>query len=132
MNDNIQIRAMAFLSAFPAKQFQLPMSEQPWPHRSDLAHALEHIEDLCKALHEATALPSAPIAETLTHARELLGLSLAEAAKMAGISKSHLWEIEAGRHVNPSLETMRGLSRALGLKPSAWFTQPLIAEAMKP
>jgi DNA-binding XRE family transcriptional regulator len=131
MSDNIELRAMAFLSAFPATQFEFPASDQPWPHRSDLALALEYIEELCKALHDAKAGASESIGDSIKHARESRDLSLAETAKMAGMTKAHLWEIESGRATNPSLEIMRGLSRALELRPAIWFSVPLIAEAVE-
>jgi transcriptional regulator with XRE-family HTH domain len=35
--------------------------------------------------------------------REKLGLSLQEVANRAGITKSHMWELERGRAVNPSV-----------------------------
>lgn len=44
-----------------------------------------------------------------------LGLSLQEVADRAGITKSHMWELEQGRAVNPTVRTVYGLSRALGI-----------------
>jgi DNA-binding XRE family transcriptional regulator len=46
---------------------------------------------------------------------EKLGLSLQEVANRAGITKSHMWELEQGRAVNPTIWTVYGLSRALGV-----------------
>lgn len=47
--------------------------------------------------------------------RAVLGLSLQEVADRAGITKSHMWELEQGRAVNPTVWTVYGLSRALGV-----------------
>lgn len=47
--------------------------------------------------------------------RGTLGLSLQEVADRAGITKSHMWELERGRAVNPTIWTVYGLSRALGV-----------------
>lgn len=47
--------------------------------------------------------------------RSRLGLSLQEVADRAGITKSHMWEIEAGRSVNPTIRTVYGLAIALGI-----------------
>jgi len=47
--------------------------------------------------------------------RATLGLSLQEVANRAGITKSHMWELEQGRAVNPTVWTVYGLSRALGV-----------------
>ena len=46
--------------------------------------------------------------------RKRLGLSLKEVANRASITKSHMWELEQGRAVNPTIWTVYGLSRALG------------------
>lgn len=47
--------------------------------------------------------------------RKVLDLSLQEVADRAGITKSHMWELEQGRAVNPTIWTVYGLSRALGV-----------------
>lgn len=47
--------------------------------------------------------------------RAALGLSLQDVAERAGITKSHMWELEQGRAVNPTIWTVYGLSRALGV-----------------
>ncbi len=43
------------------------------------------------------------------------GLSLQTVADLAGITKSHMWELENGRSVNPTVWTVYGLSKALGV-----------------
>lgn len=120
MND-VNLRAISFVAGFPDQQFQFPNSEEPWPHRADLALALELIQDLGEALALERKRPSTPINEVLREAREAAGYSLADVAKMAGISKSQLWEIETARNHNPTLNTIRNLTRALGLRPAQWF-----------
>lgn len=47
--------------------------------------------------------------------RKALDLSLQEVADRAGITKSHMWELEQGRAVNPTVWTVYGLSQALGI-----------------
>lgn len=47
--------------------------------------------------------------------RAALKLSLQEVADAAGITKSHMWELEKGRAVNPTVWTVYGLAKALGV-----------------
>lgn len=47
--------------------------------------------------------------------RERLDMSLQEVADRAGITKSHMWELEQGRSVNPTIATVHGLAKALGI-----------------
>jgi transcriptional regulator with XRE-family HTH domain len=54
------------------------------------------------------------IAERVQRERERAGMSLTELAKRAGISKSTLSQLESGTG-NPSMETLWGLSVALGV-----------------
>ncbi|MTV64537.1 helix-turn-helix domain-containing protein, partial [Streptococcus pneumoniae] len=42
--------------------------------------------------------------------RNLLGLSLQTVADHAGLTKSHIWDLEAGKAKNPSLNSMIGIS----------------------
>lgn len=44
-----------------------------------------------------------------------LGLSLQDVADRAGITKSHMWELEQGRAVNPTVRTVHGIAKALGI-----------------
>ena len=55
------------------------------------------------------------IARVMIERRGLLGLSLQEVADRAGLTKSHIWEIEAGNARNPSLNAMVGIAKALGV-----------------
>lgn len=47
--------------------------------------------------------------------REQHGLSLQAVADRAGLSKSHVWELEQGRSRNPTVDTAVRLSRAFGV-----------------
>lgn len=47
--------------------------------------------------------------------REKQDLSLQEVADRAGITKSHMWELEQGNAVNPTVRTVYGLAKALGV-----------------
>lgn len=47
--------------------------------------------------------------------RKKLNLSLQDVANRAGITKSHMWELENGRAVNPTIATVNGLAKALGI-----------------
>ena len=51
--------------------------------------------------------------------REALGLSLADAAKLAGWGKNrgHWFDIESGRKPNPTLKTLVQMAAALKCKP---------------
>lgn len=49
----------------------------------------------------------------IRHARERNGLSLSQAAKLIGCTKSHLWDLEQKRSTNPTIKTLVGISRAL-------------------
>lgn len=45
--------------------------------------------------------------------RTALGLSLRELADAAKLTKNHVWDMERGRSVNPTIETLCGLAEAL-------------------
>lgn len=49
----------------------------------------------------------------LKEARIVKGFSLSDLAKLAGTTKAHVWDLEQGRAVNPTLGTLKGLSTAL-------------------
>ena len=55
------------------------------------------------------------IAIRMAETRALRKLSLREVADRAGISKSHIWELEQGRSPNPTIATAVALCRALGV-----------------
>lgn len=43
------------------------------------------------------------------------GMSLQDVADRAGLSKSHIWEIEQGRATNPTIGTAVAIAAALGV-----------------
>lgn len=53
------------------------------------------------------------LAKKIAWARDGRGESLETVAKLAGITKSHLWDLERGRSKNPTVRTLAGLSEAL-------------------
>ena len=55
------------------------------------------------------------IAARVSDLRKQRGLSLQEVADRAGITKSHVWEIEQGRSRNPTIATAVGVASALGV-----------------
>jgi transcriptional regulator with XRE-family HTH domain len=48
----------------------------------------------------------------LKHAREKQSLSLSEAARLIGCTKSHLWDLEQGRSNNPTIKILAALACA--------------------
>jgi transcriptional regulator with XRE-family HTH domain len=53
--------------------------------------------------------------KTITGHRSDLGISLQDLATRAGITKTHLWDLEQGRSVNPTVQTLIGLANALAI-----------------
>lgn len=50
--------------------------------------------------------------------RELRGMSLEAVGQAAGLTKSHVWEMEKGRAVNPTVNAVWGLASALCVTPA--------------
>ncbi|EZP74410.1 anaerobic benzoate catabolism transcriptional regulator [Sphingomonas paucimobilis] len=50
--------------------------------------------------------------------REMRDMSLQAVADAAGLTKSHVWELEQGRSINPTVNAVRGLSEALSVSPA--------------
>lgn len=55
------------------------------------------------------------IADRMSALREARNLSLQEVADSAGLTKSHIWELEKGRTSNPTVTTVVALARAFGV-----------------
>ncbi len=55
------------------------------------------------------------IAERCLELRKDRDLSLQDVADRAGLSKSHIWELEHGRAKNPTVDTAIRLARAFGV-----------------
>lgn len=50
--------------------------------------------------------------------REMRGMSLEAVGKAADLTKSHVWELEKGRAINPTVNAVWGLSAALCVSPA--------------
>lgn len=50
--------------------------------------------------------------------REMRGMTLQQVGEAAGLTKSHVWEMERGRAVNPTVNAVWGLSAALSVSPA--------------
>lgn len=65
--------------------------------------------------------------------RAMRELSLQEVADAAGLTKSHVWELEKGRSINPTVNAVWGLATALCVSPAMLLglddKMPLIAPA---
>jgi transcriptional regulator with XRE-family HTH domain len=55
------------------------------------------------------------IAQRMSSMRAARRLSLQEVADSAGLTKSHIWELEQGRTANPTVTTVVAVSRAFGV-----------------
>jgi len=76
------------------------------------AEAMQAVADAAMQIKKTSQLS---MREMLTDERARLNLSLQEVADRAGITKSHMWELEQGRAVNPTVRTVHGLAKALGI-----------------
>lgn len=50
--------------------------------------------------------------------REMRGMTLQEVGSAAGMTKSHVWELERGKSINPTVNAVWGLSAALCVSPA--------------
>lgn len=74
--------------------------------------------ELAAAMREEIgALPEniLTLGEEVKAARAHSRMSLQDVADAAGFTKSHVWEVEAGRARNPTIGFVSGLSKALGV-----------------
>lgn len=67
---------------------------------------------------KATAGLRSFLGSQIRMAREESGLSLSQAAGFAGITKSHLHDLETGRSNNPTVKVLWGLGFALNCRPA--------------
>jgi transcriptional regulator with XRE-family HTH domain len=65
------------------------------------------------------AFNAAAFSKRMRKLREARDMTLQEVADASGITKSHVWEMEQGRSVNPSVNAIWGLARALAVSPAA-------------
>ena len=64
----------------------------------------------------------API--TLKTARQLKGITQTELAELAGVDQTTISDLEIGRNLNPSWETVARIALALGVEPFELFPLP--------
>lgn len=50
--------------------------------------------------------------------RDLRGMTLQQVADASGMTKSHVWELEQGKSVNPTVNAVWGLALALTVTPA--------------
>jgi transcriptional regulator with XRE-family HTH domain len=67
----------------------------------------------------------------IARARADARMSLDEVARAAGLTKSHVWELEQGRARNPTIRAVSGLATALGV-PFLRLAQAAMNSSAKP
>lgn len=70
--------------------------------------------------------PAIELGELVRRYRGELRLSLDDVARLAGSTKSHIWEIEDGRSSNPTVRMVQGLAVALGIPSGVVFQAALV------
>lgn len=80
-----------------------------------LLEARAQIDFALRSLGYRAPVMKGDLANRILQRRTELRLSLQEVADRAGITKSHAWELEQGRAVNPTVNTIHGLACALGV-----------------
>lgn len=60
----------------------------------------------------------AALATRMKLLREMRGMTLQGVADAAGMTKSHIWALEQGKSVNPTVSAVWGLSAALCVSPA--------------
>lgn len=66
----------------------------------------------------ATKFDGAALGARMKLLRELRDMSLQAVADASGLTKSHVWELEQGRSVNPTVNAVWGLAAALCVSPT--------------
>lgn len=64
------------------------------------------------------------LADKVKALRKNCGLTLEQVAQRAGTTKSHVWEIEQGKSVNPTIKLVGGLCRAFGVSMTEFLSDP--------
>jgi len=64
--------------------------------------------------------------------RSSLKLSLQNVADRAGMSKAHVWELEQGRAVNPTVSSLFAISRAIGVSVSELLGEDVTTPRLHP
>ena len=104
------------MSAKEAGQRRITITPTPeqsaaWRVAAEREH--EELQGLCAEL--AARGPSA-YAQTIREHRQAQGVSLAELSERTGMTRAALSRIENGLNVNPTVETLRRIGEALGLR----------------
>ena len=82
----------------------------------------EDSDGRCLKCDNQPALGCGPtLGETVSARRAVLGLSLSQVALGSGLTKSHISDIENGKTLNPTCETLVGLSSVLKMKAADLF-----------
>lgn len=80
-----------------------------------LLEARGQIDIALAALGYERPVLTGSLGERIHQHRTAMRLSLDDLSKRAGITKSHLWEMEQGRAVNPTIGTVSAVASALGI-----------------
>jgi DNA-binding XRE family transcriptional regulator len=72
------------------------------------------VQDLVRAEVIADLSPSS-LACQLREAREKAGMSLADVAKVTGMTRQAILAIECGKNANPKIDTIQRIAKAFGL-----------------
>ena len=83
--------------------------------------------DMEPPVSQAAFLAAWQAVDALTRARQDAGLSLSQVAARGGLDKGTLSRLEAGQHVNPTLDTLSRYAMALGRGMAVAF--PLIEQS---
>jgi DNA-binding XRE family transcriptional regulator len=93
------------------------------------AQALLAAGDMEPPVSQATFVAVWQAVDALKKARLEAGLSLSQLATRGGLDKATLSRLEAGRHINPTIDTLSRYAMALGRGLTLSF--PLLNEASK-
>lgn len=80
-----------------------------------LLEARGHIDIALAALGYERPVLTGSMGERIKTLRTQLRMSLDDVARRAGITKSHVWELEQGRSSNPTIGTVSAIASALGV-----------------
>ncbi len=59
-----------------------------------------------------------PFSNMVRDCRAKQALSLQQVADAAGLTKAHVWELERGKRVNPTVQTLAGLADVFQISPA--------------
>jgi DNA-binding XRE family transcriptional regulator len=100
---------------------KIDVSDLGWP---------KHCEELARSRTMTDIIGN--IGPAMQRRRAVLDISLDEVAKRAGTSKSHIWELENGRSVNPTIRMLLAVAAALNTSINtllgADISQPILSD----